>query len=146
MVSTWDKSLETGHPLIDRQHRELIALVDGLAKAETESREEVVRVLDHVVDFTLFHFVAEEELMTRVEYPPALTKEMVDQHREFEAYARLRVLEFRRGEETSVQSLQSFLGEWLKVHEFGLDRQLVGWIRRQERASPRGAGKGEQST
>lgn len=146
MGSTWDKSLETGHPLIDRQHRELIALVDGLTSAQVQSHEEVLRVLDHVVDFTLFHFVAEEALMARVEYPPEPTQEMIDQHREFEAYARLRVLEFRRGEGTSVRPLQSFLDEWLKVHEFGLDRQLVDWIHRQEQASPQTAGRGERST
>lgn len=141
MASTWDESLETGHPLIDSQHKELIALVDELASTETESRERVLRVLDHVMDFTLFHFTAEEDLMARVEYPPEPTRDMIEQHREFKAYARLRVLEFRKGRLISVLPLQSFLEEWLKVHEFGLDRQLVSWIRRQSEAPVAGGGR-----
>lgn len=141
MADTWDASLETGHPLIDRQHRELIALVDQLVVAESRSRDDVIDALDHVVDFTLFHFVAEEDLMVEVDYPPAPTRAMVEQHDEFKAYARLRVIEFRRGETQSIVPLQSFLNDWLKIHEFGLDRQLAEWIRREAGARSENAGR-----
>jgi len=135
MAGSWDPSLETGNALIDRQHRELIALVDQLGAAENESRDEVLRVLDHVMEYTLFHFVAEEDLMVRVDYPAVLQKQMIDQHQEFKSYGRLRVIEFRSGELTSVRPLRAFLDEWLKVHEFGLDRLLANWIREQGKTS-----------
>jgi len=135
VAGSWDPSLETGNALIDRQHRELIALVDQLAVAENESRDEVLRVLDHVMEYTLFHFVAEEDLMVRVDYPAVPQKQMIDQHQEFKSYGRLRVLEFRTGELASVLPLKAFLDEWLKGHEFGLDRLLADWIREQGKTS-----------
>jgi len=135
VAGTWDPSLETGNELIDRQHRELIGLVDQLAVADSESHEEVLGVLNHVMEYTLFHFVAEEDLMVRVDYPPGPSKAMIDQHQEFKSYGRLRLLEFRDGALTSVLPLRDFLDQWLKVHEFGLDRQLAVWIRREDKTS-----------
>jgi hemerythrin len=127
----WDESLDTGNELIDRQHRELIRFVEELSGAEVESNDEVLRVLDKVMDFTLYHFHAEEDLMTQVGYPASAAQDMVDQHQEFKAYARLRVLEFRQGEMVSVLPLQRFIEQFLKIHEFGMDRLLADWIRAQ---------------
>ncbi|MBE0477050.1 MAG: hypothetical protein IBX62_08145 [Coriobacteriia bacterium] len=142
MVSTWDESMETGHPMIDQQHRELIGLVDELDDAEFRSEDHgaVLHVLDRVTEFALTHFDAEEDLMEQVDYPPVPTREMVERHREFKAYTRLRVLEFRAGEMLGVGPLQSFLRDWLTEHEFGLDRQLVDWMRQRNRTAV-GAGR-----
>jgi len=129
MLSSWDESLETGNELIDRQHREVVDLLDELRAAEAAPETEVLRVLDKMMEFTLFHFAAEEKLMTQVGYPADPSVEMVQQHREFTDYARLRVLEFRRGEMACVLPLHAFLDEWLKIHEFGMDRLLADWIR-----------------
>lgn len=136
MSETWDTALETGHPLIDRQHRELIELVDDLETAELGSRgqDEVRRVLERIMDFAAFHFLAEEDLMIEVGYPPGPREEMIAQHREFTAYARLRVLEYRRSGDVSVLPLKGFLENWLTVHEFGLDRILVDFIREHAKA------------
>ncbi len=134
MVSSWDESLETGNSIVDSQHLHLINLLDEL-KDELKSDSEVLRMLDEVMDFTIEHFLCEEELMTEVNYPPDATKTMVDQHKEFKAYVRLRVLEFRGAETFSVIPFQSFTVNFLKVHEFGLDRQLVDWINQQEETS-----------
>ncbi|MDR3687335.1 MAG: hemerythrin domain-containing protein [Coriobacteriia bacterium] len=131
MASTWDESLETGNELIDRQHREVVGLLDELASIETGTESEVLHVLDRLMDFTLTHFAAEEALMTEVRYPELLTEEMCLQHREFTDYARLRVLEFRTGEMISVLPLHKFLDKWLKTHEFDLDRLLANWIRQR---------------
>lgn len=127
--STWDESLLVGNELIDRQHREVVGLLDELLAVEIGTEAEVLGILGHLMEFTLTHFAAEEELMTEVAYPEALTEDMCQQHREFKDYARLRVLEFRTGEMLSVRPLHRFLDEWLKVHEFGLDRLLADWIR-----------------
>lgn len=133
MDSSWDKSLETGNAEIDSQHRELVALNDHLKTTDLESHDAALGALDAVMEFAQIHFLSEEELMTDVHYPAAYTKEMREQHQQFKAYARLRVLEFRHGEMLRVLPLQSFLDNWVKVHEFGLDRKLTNWIRRRQR-------------
>jgi hemerythrin len=134
-VSSWDESLETGNELIDSQHRELIAFVDRLKDVQAGSEAEILRALDDVMGFTLTHFIAEEELMKQVDYPPFPSEVMVQQHMAFTSYARHRVFEFRKGKMVSVLPLHAYLEEFLKWHEFGLDRTLADWIREQNVAS-----------
>lgn len=132
MPITWNDSYLTGSAEIDRQHRELLAIVDELETVETEthgSRAAILAVLSYITDFAISHFLMEEELMQRVGYPVAAADHMIAQHREFTGYSRLRVLEFRSGELISVRPLRAFLAEWLTVHEFGLDRMLADFIR-----------------
>jgi len=132
---TWDQSYETGNAAIDLQHRQLLAIVDELESTEHDTlgtQDAVLRVLDHIMEFALTHFMLEEELMARVDYPLPEREEMIAQHQEFVAYGRLRVLEFRKGEIECVLPLQSFLAEWLTVHEFGLDKKLAEFIRDRE--------------
>ena len=135
MGVVWEEVFETGHAEIDRQHRELLALVDDLESAEEESAETLLRVLQHVMDFTHTHFLMEEVLMVEVHYPSPAREEMIAQHAEFTSYARLRVMEFRKGALVSVLPLQAFLAEWLTCHEFGLDRLLADFVRQQARGS-----------
>ena len=137
MAVTWDASYETGDPAIDTQHRDLLAIVAELETAEShlhDSREAIMAVLGRVMDFALSHFLMEEELMVQVGYPSPAFEEMIEQHRDFTSYSRLRVLEFRSGELTSVLPLQAFLAEWLTVHEFGLDKIFADYLRERNGA------------
>jgi len=136
---TWDSQYETGNADIDLQHKELLRIVDELTGAEADARdshEAILAVLNHITDFTISHFAMEEDLMREVGYPEAPTEEMIAQHSEFTSYARMRVLEFRRGGVFSVMPLQAFLAGWLTIHEFGLDRLLADFIREQEGGAP----------
>jgi hemerythrin len=88
-------------------------------------------ILDRVMDLTVTHFMTEELLMVRVAYPAEARERMLAQHRDFKSYARIRVLEFRAGDRSGLAMLPGFLRMWLVEHEFGLDRELVRWIRAQ---------------
>ena len=137
MPINWDPSYETGHVDIDRQHRQLLELVDSLRPSQgAPTRHVILGVLDHVMDFTISHFLMEEDLMRQVDYPAPASEEMIRQHREFTSDARQRVLEFRSGELVSVLPLRTFLADWLKVHELGQDKLLADFIREQAKASP----------
>ncbi len=135
LVSTWDQSYETGNELIDNQHREVIALLDELRDVDGAEDSDVRRVLDRIMDFTLFHFLAEERLMEEVGYPDSAAREMLEHHRSFKEYARLRVLEFRTVPSFSVLPLHDFMKEFLELHEFGQDKLLADWIRERNGAS-----------
>ena len=131
----WDDSMRTGDAHIDDQHRRVLDLVDELEAAETQSHSPsatLYSILDELMGFTDTHFIAEEHLMRRVGYPAVPQGEMLKQHQEFKNYARLRVLEFRHAGDVSVLPLLSYLTEWLVNHEFGLDRELVDWIRENQ--------------
>jgi hemerythrin len=133
--STWDSSMETGNAHMDRQHREIMALIDRLdaLDAAAEGWESSAHeVLDSVMDLTVEHFITEEQLMAKVSYPADATERMLEQHEDFTAYARLRVLEFRSGNRSGLGLLPGFLRMWLVEHEFGLDRELVSWMREND--------------
>jgi hemerythrin-like metal-binding protein len=132
---TWDDSMKTGDTHIDEQHRHVLDLVDKLEAAESQTHSPtptLYSILDELMAFTETHFMAEEHLMRRVEYPAIPMEEMLAQHAEFKNYARLRVLEFRHADDVSVLPMLSYLTEWLVNHEFGLDRMLVDWIRENQ--------------
>ena len=131
VLPAWDDSYETGDPIIDSQHRDLLDLVEDLAETDLVSADPgtILPFLDRVMDFTLMHFDMEEALMTRVGYPHDDHVEMTNQHIEFVSYARLRVLEFRFGEAGDLGDFAPYLHHWLTDHEFGLDRKLVAFIR-----------------
>jgi len=132
MSANWDQSMETGDPHMDRQHREIIELVDRLDAIgvdDADWMDHAHDVLDKVMDVTITHFDTEERLMEQVGYPADAHERMLQQHRDFKAYARIRVLEFCAGDRSSLGLLPGFLRVWLVEHEFGLDRELVSWIR-----------------
>lgn len=132
MISSWDKSLETGNKLIDSQHRQLINLLDIL-KLTGPDYKDILALLDKLMDFTVVHFLSEENLMAEVKYPPAPKKEMTQQHEKFKNYTRCRVLEFRQGDKKfDFKSFQVYVEHFLKIHEFGLDRKLANWIRHKQ--------------
>ena len=64
----WTAELELGLPEIDDQHRQLVALTnalhDELSKA-TPDRAAIGHILEGLVDYTVNHFVLEEELFAR---------------------------------------------------------------------------------
>jgi hemerythrin len=129
-LPSWDEEFATGDPVIDAQHRDLLALVRGLEELDANGDPKpYFDLLDRVLDFTWSHFDLEERLMNRVEYPAAEHVEMTKQHEDFKTYARIRVLEFRFGQDPELRGFAPFLRDWLIRHEFGLDRKLADFIK-----------------
>lgn len=60
MIGSWDMSHEIGIEMIDSQHRQLHKLLDELTD-ELKSYEEVLRMFEDVVEFTIEHFLQEED-------------------------------------------------------------------------------------
>ncbi len=56
--------------VIDQQHLELVNMLNRLNDAvkNKESREDIYRIIDEVIDFTRLHFATEEELMAHSGY------------------------------------------------------------------------------
>ena len=121
MLPSWNESYATGVSAIDGQHQRLLGLVDALDKAERASAgaEVIGTLLDQVMDCAVSHFLAEESLMARMDYPRRDQDEMIEQHR-----AVLPLLSFRR--------------EWLTQDELGLDQKLAAFVERELSVHPVG--------
>jgi hemerythrin len=71
MCYSWEPGLETGHEIIDTQHRLLIAAVDNIYKACRGGlgKTELINALDFLNCYIVKHFHEEEKIMVDRNYP-----------------------------------------------------------------------------
>lgn len=74
MAITWNSTLETGHPVIDAQHKELIDAINHLLTAcqQGQGMDKVNATLDFLVSYVKRHFSEEEALQQKSNYPDFL--------------------------------------------------------------------------
>lgn len=133
MRITFDRTLETGDPEIDEQHRELFDRIDRLlaASRERRTREEVGRMVSFLGDYVVHHFAAEERLMMLANYPEADPHRAEHAHfvREFGALSR----EFESEGPTTVLIIRvvNRVTSWLRQHIYRTDRVLVEHLKQR---------------
>ena len=119
MSIEFDKTLETGNDLIDTQHKELIARVNKLTTDGVVGKEKnvAVQTLDFLMDYTDFHFTAEEKLQAEHSFP------LIDAHKAqhaifVKAVDELKeMLEEEEGPtEAFVEAVKKNVVEWLLRH------------------------------
>ena len=71
MTYTWNKDLETGNPMIDRQHKQLISCINDLLDAcsQGKGRDKILETMQFLQDYTIKPFGDEEALQKRTGYP-----------------------------------------------------------------------------
>ena len=118
----WSDSYSVGVPAFDKQHQQLITLINKLheAMAAGHGNDVMGPLLNHLIEYTQFHFSSEEKLMEKYNYPTLaihkqehlkLTKQVIDFRTQFET-GQSRI---------SVQVMQ-FLKEWLIHHILETDK------------------------
>lgn len=125
----WTDALCTGIASIDRQHRWLVDITNRLhdeLDRPTPRREILGEILEGLVDYTMNHFLVEEELFQRLGYPE--TPEHKAEHDLFAAQAMDLLLEFENGGGVGAPVLE-FLREWLSHHILKVDRAYVPFLR-----------------
>lgn len=133
----WSASLELGLPAIDKQHRQLVDLLNELHDAMRVGRGKDVlgKILASLITYTKTHFADEEAMMARVGYPgltahkaehERLTARVVDAQRRFLA-----------GTELSMSmELMDFLRSWLVMHIQGSDSKVAAHLATRPAAPP----------
>lgn len=128
MVShiAWDDAYKVNNEMIDSQHRKLFELADGLyglvSSGETD-RGKVGKVIQELVEYVMFHFGSEEELMKKIGYADADSH--IKAHRDFNDYTSKLVNEFSSGKDVDLGGLYSFIGKWLVDHITVVDKKLA---------------------
>jgi len=125
----WRDEYRIGIDAIDEQHRWLVdttnRLHDELAKPEPD-REAVGEILEGLVDYAFNHFIVEEELFKRFEYPDE--RAHLAEHNSFTEKAAELLERFESGEVVSTQTLE-FLKNWLIHHILEVDKAYVPFMR-----------------
>ena len=140
----WSPNLSVGSEEIDREHEDLIALLNNLA-ANVEAgmgAEAVKGCLDKLLDHTEQHFRHEEAIMARAEYPD------LDHHHRLHEALMEEIREFRKeldGGTDIGPEVTDFIKTWLISHIMESDKQLGGYLQGRAAAlseEPAGVGEG----
>lgn len=128
MYAELDDTLVTGNQLIDEQHRELIGRInDLLIQAENHTEKlDAIKMLDHLADYTEYHFKAEEQLQEEIGYPG------IEEHKKRHEELRQTVKELYEMLEEQEGPTQAFVDQvnvqivdWLYRHIKGFDRSVA---------------------
>ncbi|HMW04793.1 MAG TPA: bacteriohemerythrin [Leptospiraceae bacterium] len=120
----WDSSFETGVNSIDSQHKELLNILNNLFTSVhmNHSTDKLAEILLGLVDYTVYHFNHEEELMRDCDYP------QFAKHKEEHENLKKAVLAFKKdfeaGTATISFELLDFLRRWLINHILYSDKKL----------------------
>lgn len=122
----WDDSLSLNVNLIDEQHKMLIQRLADLSDAFRKGLEQnkIMKTLEFMIDYTDFHFSAEEKVMEESDYPGLEEQKL--QHEEFKVTLNNIVEDYKEeGTTTAIaESINVFLLNWLVKHIKGTDSKL----------------------
>ncbi len=122
----WKKEFELGIPVVDAQHRQLLAIgnrLHGLLeahRADDDSYDAILNVLAELRDYTIQHFHAEEMLFRKYNYPEYDSHKK--EHDEFVAY--LNSVDTRQVDENQTGFMMELLNhviQWVFRHIISAD-------------------------
>jgi hemerythrin len=123
----WPGALETGHHIIDDEHRFLVEITNRFAAAleAGDGAEGVRQILCDLLDYATEHFAHEELLMDRHGYPAA-NGHKLEHSALLDAIARM-LLDFEKGQPIST-ALMALLRHWLSDHIGRVDKALAFYL------------------
>ena len=143
----WNDTYRIDVPEVDHQHQWLFDLINDVHEAATESHSQSTTTnvvaelatmgaaIHDLIDYTSYHFAAEEKLMCEREYPE------YDAHKHAHAELIDRVREFKRkfdeGEALYSMEIVRVLSRWLKDHILVVDQKLGAFLKAKAAAESR---------
>jgi hemerythrin-like metal-binding protein len=130
IVTIWDKSFSVGSQLLDRQHQKIIhlsnLLADSLSNLELEDKADFHQVLNELAEYSRDHFVTEEALLLRYEYPDLEVQQ--SDHMEYcRVVAELSFAAATVGVTDKI-ILQQFISKWWTAHILGSDMEFRDFL------------------
>jgi hemerythrin len=125
----WNESMSVSVEVIDRQHQELLRLLNELHDAMTQGHGNTVlrEIIEGLIEYTHTHFKTEESYFEACDYPDCAAHKQ--QHRDFV----VKVMDFKQGFDEGRLMLtidvMSFLGDWLVEHIQGSDASYAPFLR-----------------
>ncbi|MBA3996130.1 MAG: hemerythrin [Candidatus Accumulibacter sp.] len=124
----WSEALSVGLKSVDEQHRWLVDATNRLhaelVKA-TPDRAVMGRIIEGLMDYTMNHFIMEEELFERYAYPETAAHKA--QHDHFTAQVMDTLVRFEDGEDVG-QATLDFLKNWLIEHIMRTDKAYAPFL------------------
>ena len=126
---TWNDGLSVGLPEIDRQHKNLISIINDLDEATRagKAKDVVSKVLDDLIIYTATHFRMEEKYFAQFEY--ADSKAHKEEHAALIEKVNSIEADLNSASEgrrlAIAAELMSFLGIWWNYHILETDMKYA---------------------
>ncbi|MDR3334368.1 MAG: hemerythrin family protein [Treponema sp.] len=130
----WDRTLETGHEMIDTQHKQLFVAINDLLHTYQQGKgsEDLSKSLDFLANYTIKHFFDEQRLQQKYNYPD------FENHKKYHEALKAEVMDFSRQlimkgpSEELINKVCSTIGNWLVNHIQIQDKKLAAYIKQQD--------------
>jgi methyl-accepting chemotaxis protein len=126
---TWGQKYYIGLQSIDDQHKVLVDLINELYDAfgSNKNKKIIKRVLEELLDYTVYHFGHEEELFHKHGYKESDNHE--EQHEKFIERVKQFKTDFEKGNALLSFDLIEFLKNWLLNHILKIDVRYVPFLK-----------------
>jgi hemerythrin len=124
-ILEWEARFELGIGKFDDHHKHLVSLLNDTycCIIEGGSKEKLEPILSQLIDYTRYHFSAEEQWMDLVAYDGLLAH--VAEHDKFSGMMEHFQHEVHLGSKEITIELLSFLGNWLFDHILVTDAEYA---------------------
>jgi hemerythrin len=119
----WNDTLSVKVAEIDRQHQQLIRMINDLNDAMRQGKGKSVlgKIINGLVDYTTTHFTTEEKYFDKFGYPEASSHKQA--HTDFVKKVSEFKGEFEKGNIALSIQVMDFLSDWLQKHIKGVDKK-----------------------
>jgi hemerythrin len=125
---TWDKSYSVNVGTCDAEHRKLFSLINALHEAmkSGRSRTIIAGTVYELEKYTQTHFLAEEALMQRAQYPNLPEHRL--EHQKFVAQVKQFRQDLQAGGKCDPNAVVMFVKDWLAKHIMQTDKMYSGHL------------------
>ncbi len=116
MFMEWEEGFSVNVDKFDEQHKKLINMINELHDGIVQGRAKALvgDILDQLIDYTEYHFAAEEDLMTLTEYPGK--EDHIKEHWDLIYKVKDLKGDFESNERAMNVEVMAFLVKWLTTH------------------------------
>lgn len=129
---TWTPELSVGVKEFDEHHNVLFEIINKLSDAMSTGKgsAEVINILDELVDYTEWHFSAEEMAFEKYSYPKKEEHKKV--HSNMITKAKKLLSDAQAGKDVLSTEVLDFLQDWIVDHIMGIDKQYEAYLSGKE--------------
>ncbi|MFZ5766135.1 MAG: bacteriohemerythrin [Thermodesulfobacteriota bacterium] len=126
----WKSEYSVNSAYIDRQHQQLLAIVNEFISAAATGKGKSVAypILNRLVQYAEEHFRDEEKLMRMARYPAPELERHIREHEELTEEIFRQTENWSSGGEEALPRIGEFLSKWLLTHILVSDKKFGPYV------------------
>ena len=124
----WSNLYSVKNSVIDNQHKKLIKIMNELFKliAGNKDKQKMEKIIDRLIEYTVYHFKTEEDLLIKHNYPN--TEKHKEEHQGFVNQVHQFQADCLSEKKPIRLEVFSFLKKWILNHIIGFDKQYMRYF------------------